>query len=85
MRHSEPLQGEQARQIGLVQRSLGALLRRYAARNERLRLCETLSLGGRRSVALIEVDGKQFLAGLSASGVDMLIAVDGAGAKGGLR
>ena len=50
-------------------------LRRCAVRNQRLHLCETLQLGGRRSVALIECDGRRYLAGLSATGVHTLLPV----------
>lgn len=64
---------------------LRALLQRCTVRNERLRLCETLTLGGRRSVALIECDGQRFLAGMSAGGVETLVPVDGATKPGDAR
>ncbi|WP_419806627.1 flagellar biosynthetic protein FliO [Terriglobus sp.] len=70
---------------GALLRGLGAVLRRYTARNERLQVCETLSLGGRRSVALIECDGQRFLAGMSASGVETLVPVGGERSQGDSR
>ena len=73
------------RKTGAMLRGLGAVLRRYTARNERLQVCETLSLGGRRSVALIECDGQRFLAGMSASGVETLVPVGEARPRGELR
>ena len=72
------------RRDGLM-RCLGILVRRCTVRNERLQVCETISLGGRRSVALIECDGQRFLAGLSASGVEMLVPVIAAGPRGGAQ
>jgi len=38
----------------------------------RLRLCETLSLGEKRFVAIVQVDGQQFLVGGAAGTVSML-------------
>ncbi len=85
MRHNEAPRRQLAQRGGAVLRGLGALLRRYTVRNERLEVCETLSLGGRRSVALIECDGQRFLAGMSASGVETLVPVHGASPRGDLR
>ena len=76
---------ERAASGGALLRSLGKFVRRYTARNERLELCETLSLGGRRSVALIECDGQRFLAGMSANGVETLVAMGEARLRGDLR
>lgn len=63
----------------LLKRWARFLLHRYTTRNERMRVCETLSLGGRRALVLVECDGQRFLAGLSAGGVESLIAIDRAG------
>jgi hypothetical protein len=40
--------------------------------SKRLRLCETLSLGEKRFVAIVQVDGQQFLVGGAAGTVSML-------------
>jgi flagellar biogenesis protein FliO len=45
---------------------------RFEQRRKRLRVCESLSLGEKRFVALIEVDGEQILVGGGASGVATL-------------
>ncbi len=45
---------------------------RFEQRRKRLRLCESLSLGEKRFVAVIEVDGEQILVGGGASGVATL-------------
>lgn len=52
-------------QAGLRRRGLGA-------RSRRLRLCETLPLGDRRFVALIQVDDREYLVGASAAQVQLL-------------
>ncbi len=55
------------------QRVLLALRRRgLGARTRRLRLCETLSLGDRRFVALIQVDRREYLIGASSTQVQLL-------------
>lgn len=41
----------------------------------RLRLLETLPIGPKRSVALLELDGQRFLAGMGADGVHTLLQV----------
>ncbi len=41
----------------------------------RLRMCDTLSLGDRRFVALIELDGEKFLVGGGATSVALLASV----------
>ena len=46
--------------------------RRAQLASRRLRLCETLSLGEKRFVAIVEVDGQQFLVGGAAGTVSML-------------
>jgi hypothetical protein len=45
---------------------------RFEQRRKRLRVCESLSLGEKRFVALIEVDGEQFLIGGATSGLATL-------------
>lgn len=41
-----------------------------------LRLVESLALGPKRSVALLELDGQRFLAGMGADGVTTLLQVN---------
>ena len=48
---------------------------RTAPTPRRLRLLETLPIGPKRSVALLELDGKRFLAGMGADGVHTLLEV----------
>ncbi len=43
---------------------------------KRLRVCETVSLGEKRFLALVQVDGKQFLVGGAPNSVSMLAALD---------
>jgi flagellar biogenesis protein FliO len=45
---------------------------RFEQMRKRLRVCESLSLGEKRFVALIEVDGEQFLIGGATSGLATL-------------
>ena len=47
-------------------------LQRSTKSQSRLKLCDTLSLGERRFVALIEMESQQFLVGGSASTVTLL-------------
>lgn len=55
------------------QRIQASLRRRgLGARSRRLRLCETLPLGDRRFVALIQVDDQEFLIGASATNIQLL-------------
>jgi len=61
-----------------VRRHSQGLLARQASR--RLRMVETLSLGEKRFVSIVEVDGEQFLLGGSASSVALLAKLEG-GAK----
>ncbi len=56
-------------------------LRMRAPREQRLRLVETLALGPRRSVAMIECDGQRFLAGLGSDGVTTIVPVTGTSAN----
>ncbi len=57
----------------------GALLHWWRSRTtaipRQLRLVETLPLGPKRSVALFELDGQRFLAGMGADGVHTLLEV----------
>ncbi len=52
--------------------------RTVAGRARTLRIAETVSLGEKRFVAVIEVDGKRLLIGGSASGVSLLTALGAA-------
>jgi flagellar biogenesis protein FliO len=44
--------------------------------SRRLRLTETISLGEKRSVSIIEVDGAQYLIGSSAGSVQLLTVLE---------
>jgi len=44
--------------------------------SRRMRLTETISLGEKRSVSIIEVDGAQYLIGSSAGSVQLLTVLD---------
>jgi hypothetical protein len=50
--------------------------RRAQLAAKRLRLCETLSLGDKRFVAIVQVDGQQFLLGGAAERVSLLAQLD---------
>ncbi len=54
---------------------------RTAPTPRRMRLLETLPLGPKRSVALLELDGQRFLAGMGADGVHTLLQVAAATAN----
>jgi flagellar biogenesis protein FliO len=63
--------------FGLFHKILSAVWRnslgKVASRRERrLRLCETLSLGERRLVALIQFDGQPMLVGVTGSSITLL-------------
>lgn len=45
---------------------------RIEHRQRRLRLCESLALGDKRSVAVVEFEEQRFLLGISSSGVSLL-------------
>jgi len=48
-----------------------------AARAERsMKLVETLQLGGKRQLMLVSCEGRQFLVGAGADGVQSIVAVD---------
>ncbi len=44
--------------------------------SRRLRIAETISLGEKRSVSIVQVDGAQFLIGCSAGSVQLLAVLD---------
>jgi flagellar biogenesis protein FliO len=52
--------------------------RQRQAQSRRLRLCETVSLGEKRFLAIVNVDGKQFLVGGAAGSVALLTELAGA-------
>ncbi len=45
---------------------------RIERRQRRLRLCESLALGDKRSVAVVQFEEQRFLLGISSSGVSLL-------------
>lgn len=57
--------------------SAGAGVKLRSSKTRRLRLAETLSLGDKRFVSLVEVDGQTFLIGASSSGVSLLAECQG--------
>ncbi len=68
-----------------VQGIAGALGQWWRTRTQparHLRLVETLALGPKRSVALIELDGQRFLAGMGADGVTTLVPAPAAAPAG---
>jgi flagellar biogenesis protein FliO len=60
--------------LGLVGKTWSYLFERLKSQQDkkRLRVCETVSLGEKRFIAVIQVDGDQFLVGGSASSVSTL-------------
>jgi flagellar biogenesis protein FliO len=55
-----------------LQRTLGSGL---GGRQRRLRVCETLSLGEKRFVAVLRVDDREYLIGGSSASVSLLAAL----------
>lgn len=55
---------------------------RIAPRQRRLRLCESLALGEKRSVAVVEFEEQRFLLGISSSGISLLQSLGPAGSAG---
>ncbi len=53
--------------------------------SRRLRVAETISLGEKRFVSIVQVDGAQYLIGGSASSVQLLAVLDQAPSVGNLR
>lgn len=64
---------------GLAGWILGRLLRSKGTRAHvsQLELIETLSLGGRRQLMLVRVEGESFLVGANADGIQTVIGVRG--------
>lgn len=60
---------------GLLERTLGWLKGNYAT-PKRLRVLETVTLGEKRMVAVIQADGCRFLVGGGPSGVSLLTPLD---------
>jgi hypothetical protein len=60
---------------GLLSRALGWLNGRYTS-PRRLRVVETIALGDKRMVAVIQADGRRFLVGGGPSGVSLLTPLD---------
>lgn len=56
-------------------RLAGAWTRRFQPRRRRLRLAETLDLGERRLVAVVEFEGQRFLIAATSSSVALLAAL----------
>jgi flagellar biogenesis protein FliO len=59
--------------VSAIQRRRASVVSRRS--EKQLELVETLSLGGRRQVALIACGGQQFLVGMGADSITSLIAV----------
>ena len=58
---------------GLLERLLEVVKSvRIEHRQRRLRLCESLALGDKRSVAVVEFEEQRFLLGISSSGISLL-------------
>jgi|HubBroStandDraft_6_1064221.scaffolds.fasta_scaffold2230989_2 flagellar biogenesis protein FliO len=58
---------------GLLERLLEVIKSvRIDHRQRRLRLCENLALGDKRSVAVVEFEDQRFLLGISSSGISLL-------------
>jgi flagellar biogenesis protein FliO len=55
---------------------------RIEHRQRRLRLCESLALGDKRSVAVVEFEEQRFLLGISSSGVSLLQSLGPAPSSG---
>jgi flagellar biogenesis protein FliO len=55
---------------------------RIERRQRRLRLCESLALGDKRSVAVVEFEEQRFLLGISSSGVSLLQSLGPAPSSG---
>jgi flagellar biogenesis protein FliO len=53
--------------------------RQWQLTTKRLALCETVSLGDKRFLAIVKVDGQQFLVGGAAGSVSMLAEINGQG------
>jgi Flagellar biosynthesis protein, FliO len=63
----------QPRRRGMLARAWSWMHRKYAlAATRRLRVAETMSLGEKRFVSIVSVDGREFLIGGGTSGVSLL-------------
>ncbi|MGA9527444.1 MAG: flagellar biosynthetic protein FliO [Terriglobales bacterium] len=76
-----PLTGGSARGTSGLQiflQAMWAQVRKIQIRqnNKRLRVCETVPLGDRRFIAVIQVDNKQFLVGGAPNSVSLLAQLD---------
>ena len=58
--------------------------RQWQLASRRLLLCETVSLGEKRFLAIVKVDGQQFLVGGAAASVSMLAQLNGPGEFAGI-
>jgi Flagellar biosynthesis protein, FliO len=68
---------------GAIPRVVSWLQSRVAIKTvKRLRVAETVSLGEKRFVALVSVEGREFLIGGGSSGVSLLTALDSAARSG---
>ena len=68
---------EQPRKSGLLSRAWSWFTRNRAFGAEKqMRILETLSLGEKRFVALLNVEGRKFLVGGGASGVSLITPLD---------
>jgi flagellar biogenesis protein FliO len=86
-----PLGAQTGRSQGPVLASLGRQLvvhvtrllewlqktRRAQLDSKRLRLCESISLGEKRAIFLVQVDGRRFLLGGAPASISMLAQLDG--------
>ena len=64
-------------EIGGLAGAVQSWLQLKSQPERRLRIVETVPLGARRSLMLLECDGKPYLAGLSADGVQTIVAAAG--------
>ncbi|HTV16385.1 MAG TPA: flagellar biosynthetic protein FliO [Acidobacteriaceae bacterium] len=70
---------------GVMNRVISLLSGKHGLRNtKQLRVAETISLGDKRFVAVVHVDGQKFLIGGGTSGVSLLTQLDSAQNEAGL-
>ena len=69
-KQSSPFSGLLGRFIDFIK------LVRIEPRQRRLRLCESLALGEKRSIAVVEFERQRFLLGISSSGISLLQCLD---------
>ena len=75
-KHTSPFSGFLERLLHLIKSV------RIEHRQRRLRLCESLALGEKRSVAVVEFEDQRFLLGLSSSGISLLQSLGPAPSSG---